>query len=127
MLSDRHTDPILVVDDDDDLREGLVDILEREGFEVAEASDGAAALALLRRGLRPKFILLDLMMPVMDGESFCKAWQADASISSIPVIILSAEPAIATKAEDCRATAFIPKPFEREKLFQTIEQVVPRR
>jgi CheY-like chemotaxis protein len=125
MLLEGHLDPILVVDDDDDLRQGVVGLLEGRGYAVAEAGDGAAALALLRRGLRPALVLLDLVMPIMDGESFCRIWQADASLSSIPVVIVSAEPTIALKAAACRANGFIAKPLEPHTLFEAIAQFAP--
>jgi CheY-like chemotaxis protein len=127
MLSDDRAGSILVVDDDEDLRETLVDLLEAEGYAVAQASDGAAALDLLRHGLRPQVILLDLMMPRMDGETFCKVWHEDDALSPIPVILLSAEPSIAAKAASCGASGFVQKPLEPERLFRAIEPFAAHR
>jgi CheY-like chemotaxis protein len=62
--------PGLVVDDESHIREAVADLLREEGFPVVEADDGAAALDLLRSGLRPSLILLDLTMPGMDGRAF---------------------------------------------------------
>jgi CheY-like chemotaxis protein len=81
---------ILVVDDDGAIRTSLGAMLEDEGYETALASDGRAALGLLRGGLRPTAILLDLMMPVMDGWDFRADQLRDPTLSDIPVIVLSA-------------------------------------
>jgi CheY-like chemotaxis protein len=83
---------ILVVDDDREIRETLKDVLEEEGYDVHAAANGVEALAILRRdGARPpSLIVLDLMMPQMNGWQFCEAQRADPALSPIPVLIISA-------------------------------------
>lgn len=83
--------PVLLVDDDVDIREALVDSLEDSGFEVLTAVNGLDALRLLRtmEG-RPSVILLDLMMPVMDGYRFLEEQRADPALAAIPVAIITA-------------------------------------
>jgi CheY-like chemotaxis protein len=82
---------ILIVDDDEEVRETLHDALAFEGFTVTVAHNGQEALEALRADERaPWLVLLDLMMPVMDGRTFLKVRGADADLARIPVIVLSA-------------------------------------
>ena len=82
MASDRAAEsgPILVIDDDEELRRSLVDVLRDVGYDAVGAADGREAVRLLRDGLRPPVIFLDLMMPVMDGEEFLRLRQQDAEV-----------------------------------------------
>jgi CheY-like chemotaxis protein len=80
----------MVVDDDDDIRETLAGLLEDEGYEVAAFPTGQDALEALRGGLGPRVILLDLMMPVMDGAEFRREQLADPRLAAIPVILITA-------------------------------------
>ena len=82
---------VLVVEDDADIRQALVEILEDQGFRPVGIGDGAAALEYLSGASElPCLILLDLMMPVMDGAAFREAQRKDPRIASIPVVVLSA-------------------------------------
>jgi CheY-like chemotaxis protein len=81
---------VMVVDDDDDIRETLSGLLEDEGYAVASFPTGLAAMDALKAGLLPRVILLDLMMPVMDGAEFRRAQLADGALASIPVILVTA-------------------------------------
>jgi CheY-like chemotaxis protein len=81
---------ILVVDDDQDLRELMSDVLVTEGYKVASAKDGAEALALLREQPDVSLIFLDLMMPVVSGYEFLQTREADPRLSKIPVVVMSA-------------------------------------
>src|SRR5262245_15369306 len=81
---------VLVIEDDADTREAVSDFLEREGFEVEAVENGHLALESLRSRDAPRFILLDMMMPVMDGWSFRRQQRADPQLSSIPVIVVTA-------------------------------------
>lgn len=80
---------VLVVDDDEDFRETVGFILSEHGWVVRSACDGLEALALLRGGLRPELILLDLSMPVMGGMEVCDELLHDPELCHIPVAILS--------------------------------------
>lgn len=81
---------VMVIDDDDDIRETLAGLLEDEGYEVAAFPSGVDGLQALKGGLAPRVILLDLMMPVMDGAEFRRAQLADPALASIPVILITA-------------------------------------
>jgi CheY-like chemotaxis protein len=81
---------VMVVDDDDDIRETLTGLLEDEGYTVCACSTGQEALDALRAGALPRVILLDLMMPVMDGVEFRRAQLADPRFADIPVILITA-------------------------------------
>jgi CheY-like chemotaxis protein len=88
MGQDRAT--ILVVDDDDEIRRTIADVLEDEGYRVDLAENGQEALALIDPSRPPLVILLDLMMPVMDGWGVLAALRADPALAGIPVVIISA-------------------------------------
>src|SRR5690242_6605113 len=81
---------VMVVDDDDDIRETLVGLLEDEGYEVVAHPTGRDALDALQAGILPRVILLDLMMPVMGGGEFRPAQLGDPALASIPVILITA-------------------------------------
>jgi CheY-like chemotaxis protein len=81
---------ILVVDDEPDIRESLKEVLELEGYRVVAASNGREALDRLPDMSKPCVILLDLMMPVMNGWEFAEAVQADAVLADIPIVVVTA-------------------------------------
>ena len=84
--------PVLVVDDDRDIREGLQALLESEGHTVFTASDGQDALDLLATIPRPGLVLLDLMMPGMNGHRFIQAARADPALEDLSIVVLTAAP-----------------------------------
>ena len=110
---------VLIVDDDRDIRENLGDLLRDEGFAVEAAWNGAEAMKRLTSGFRPDLIILDLMMPVMDGVTFRQRLQEDTGLSSIPVIGLTAFPNIPVDFK------ILPKPLRFERLLQHIRAVLP--
>jgi CheY-like chemotaxis protein len=114
---------ILVVEDDADIRSALCTILEDEGYRVARASDGREALDALRAGLRPAVILLDLMMPVMDGAEFRTAQLRDPRLAAIPIVILTADGRFQETARALGASAAFAKPFELKVLLRTLERL----
>jgi CheY-like chemotaxis protein len=87
---DKHTADVLIIDNDEDVRLSLTDMLEDHGYSVQVAADGAAGLALLRSGYRPCVILLDLAMPGMDGWDFRAAQLREPALADIPVVVMSA-------------------------------------
>src|SRR5678815_5518609 len=104
-----HT--VLVVEDDVDIRQALVEILEDQGFETLGARDGADALDILSRATDlPCVILLDLMMPVMDGAAFREAQRNDPRLASIPVVVLSAYWDVDRHADGLDAVSVLRKP-----------------
>lgn len=114
---------VLVVEDDRDIRESLKLVLEMEGFHVAAATNGREALEMLERLDRPCVILLDLMMPVMNGWEFLHQMQTDTVIATIPVVVVSA---IAEKAQAKPIAAYVKKPVDLNVLIQLVERYCPR-
>jgi CheY-like chemotaxis protein len=111
--------PVMVVEDDAGLRACVVDFLTDEGYSPVGARNGSEALHLLRNEhVTPVVILLDLMMPVMSGWEFRKEQLADASISSIPVIVMTA-----IEPQGIHADALVRKPFNVDELLHTISRV----
>ena len=106
---------ILVIDDDADIRESLQAILESYGFDVITADGGAPALAMLRAGERPDVILLDLMMPEMDGAETRRRQVADPAIADIPVIVISAGGDAVRKAR-AMGLSGLTKPLDVDRL-----------
>jgi CheY-like chemotaxis protein len=114
---------ILVIDDDSDIREILSVVLASEGYEVASAVDGVAALAELQRNGRPSLILLDMMMPrLLDGEGFMKALRSEPGMADIPVVVLTAHPGARTKADELGAAGCLLKPVELAELLATVDR-----
>jgi CheY-like chemotaxis protein len=114
----------MVVDDDPAVRVGISALLQSSGYQVMTASNGAEALELLRRGPPPSLVLVDLSMPVMDGETFCNACRDDPALISIPRFIISAEPATAVKLTRHGAAGFLGKPLQADALLDAIEQLL---
>jgi CheY-like chemotaxis protein len=118
---------ILVVDDDPDLASTVGDVLQMAGYAVAIAGNGLEAIELLRGGARPELILLDMMMPVMDGWGF-RAEQAKVpGAADIPVIALTADGDAKRKAESIRADGALGKPVAIRPLLAEIERVCENR
>jgi CheY-like chemotaxis protein len=115
---------VLVVEDDEDLREIYAYVLAAAGYAPALAGDGVQALAWLRRAARPPVaILLDLMMPVMDGWQFRAHQRRDPALAGIPVIVVSAasDPA---RLHELAPAAVVPKPFAMDDLLDVLRRVV---
>ncbi|HEY6099714.1 MAG TPA: response regulator [Anaeromyxobacter sp.] len=106
---------VLVVDDEPDIREAVSELLSEEGYDVVGASDGAEALTKLHT-CHPTVVLLDLMMPGMDGWQFRAAQREDPEVSGIPVIVLSA----LDRVSDLDAADFIQKPFDLDRLLSAV-------
>ena len=113
---------LLVVEDDADIREALDGLLSMEGFRVAGCSNGREALDWLRASPKPDIILLDLMMPVMDGWQFRVAQKDDPEIATIPVLALSADSTAKAAAID--AEAYLKKPVDYDTLIATIDRLL---
>ncbi len=116
---------ILVVEDDREIRETLLDILDEHGFEPVGAANGKAALEVLGRDApRPVLILLDLMMPVMDGKAFRDAQIASPELAAIPVVVLSAYRDAGAQGERIGAAATLAKPIRLDELLRLIRALV---
>jgi two-component system, chemotaxis family, chemotaxis protein CheY len=114
--------PVLLVEDDLDIAEAILDVLMDEGYEVAHATNGREALDLLQSQPEPSVILLDLMMPEMDGPQFRAVQMSDPRLSKIPVVVLSADRMIAEKAHALGVWGFVVKPLKPEQLVSIIER-----
>ena len=111
---------ILVIDDDMDIRDSLAETLRVEGYEVLTAVDGSQALELLQKGLRPKLILLDLMMPVMNGWKFLETVHERPEYAAIPVVVSTA---MTSKEDSVQfAAAFIKKPMDLASLLDFVRK-----
>ena len=112
---------VLVVDDDRDIRDVLTDALEAEGYRVVTAADGEEALTWLRSGVeRPCIILLDLMMPRMDGIQFRTELLNDAVLTLVPVVVLSADPSAIVAARSLNFAGSLRKPVPLEALLAAV-------
>ena len=114
----------LIVEDDRDMREGLAMILDAEGIEARTAAHGAGGLALLAEGWRPDVILLDLMMPVMNGTQFRQAQLADPALADIPVVVVTGRHDMVDAARPLRPAAVLQKPFSMRDLLAAILPLV---
>lgn len=119
---------ILVVEDDKDTRDLIKTILSRDGYEVETARDGKEGLEKALRIL-PDLILLDIMLPEMDGLAVCKNLMEDGAAKSIPVIILTAKQELSTKLSSFVAGAkrFISKPFEASEITDEVRRTLRQR
>lgn len=116
---------ILVVDDEVELVKGIRIMLEKDGYEVIVAYDGQEALKKARRE-KPDLIILDVMLPKMDGYKVCALLKHDTKSSSIPIILFTArahEEDIKA-GEEVHADAYITKPFKPEVLIGKIEELL---
>jgi CheY-like chemotaxis protein len=122
--SDKRRRRVLVVDDDRDLRDLLAAVLSSAGYEVLTAENGAAALSVLRTVL-PDLIILDLMMPVMNGWQFREAQSALPDYARIPVVCLSGHHAARHQATALGISGCVLKPFEVDDLIATVNRFFP--
>lgn len=120
-MSGQNVKCVLIVDDDPDIRDVLDNLLSIYGYRVATAENGADALDKLRRGEDPCLILLDLMMPVMDGIQFREAQLSDPALAAIPVVLVSAGGDLAAKAAAVGAEG-LTKPVDMDVLLKTVNR-----
>lgn len=117
---------VLLVEDDPDIRDIVQDVLEAEGYDVVPASHGKQALEFLRdvRNTEPPaLVILDMMMPLVDGRHVLEAIRSDATLSSVPVVVMSA----VAHEKPVGAAAFLRKPFSLDTLFDAVHTLVNAR
>ncbi|MEU7141794.1 response regulator transcription factor [Nocardia sp. NPDC046473] len=116
---------VLVVDDEDAVREALVRAMDSEGYETRAAGDGAAALAEIERW-RPEVVLLDVLMPFMDGLTACRRLRARGDRT--PILMLTARDAVADRVDglDAGADDYLVKPFDLDELLARVRALVRR-
>lgn len=111
---------VLVIEDDADIRSALVECLEDVGYDVAAAANGADGLARLADGPLPGAVLLDSMMPVLDGAATLARMRANPEWASIPVIVSSAD----ARAPQLSADRLLTKPFSVDDLVATLKELL---
>jgi PAS domain S-box-containing protein len=117
---------VLLVDDDPEILEATGQILREWGYTVDEARDGATALSLAR-GTRPDLMLVDLMMPVMDGWTLIKRMREEKVAGGVPLVIFSADRDAREKAKKLDAAAALRKPFHLQELQDVVERLLPQK
>jgi CheY-like chemotaxis protein len=112
---------ILVIEDHELARRALATLLSTMGYEVVEAGNGREALATLATEARPDVILLDLVMPIMDGWEFMKRQRRDWRLCTIPTIVISGVPSHDPRCLEMPIVRLLPKPYSVEQLMAAIE------
>lgn len=115
---------VLILEDDQGIREMLRLTLELEGFKAHLAADGRQGLQLLSEIPRPDVILLDLMMPVMNGWEFVEELDKDKNFATVPIVVVSANE---TKAQAVRQDRFLAKPIDIDALIEIVKHFCDRR
>jgi CheY-like chemotaxis protein len=118
---------VLVVDDDPDVREGMLAILEACGYPAVGAANGYDGLQILKAGERPGLIVLDLMMPVMDGWQFRTAQVQQEDLAAIPTLVCSARSDAEPRARSMGVIAYLRKPIDFDRLLDIVEAHCTRR
>lgn len=117
---------VLIVDDDVDIREVLAETLKEFGFEVMTAANGREALEAVREmAVRPSVIVLDLMMPIMDGYGFLEERSLDPTLAGIPVAIITAGRGV-DRARIADGIPIVAKPFEAPRLIGVLQALTAR-
>jgi CheY-like chemotaxis protein len=120
--SSTHRHEVMLVEDDPDANAALECLLRAHHFEVVVAFDGQQALERLRAGPRPSVILLDVMMPRMDGHAFRAAQRADPAFAAIPVIVFSGGYDVRSIAEQLGARTYLTKPVDAQRLLDAVRR-----
>jgi CheY-like chemotaxis protein len=116
---------ILLVEDDEDIRTDVQEMLEISGYPTVTATDGADALRKLEGSPQPALIVLDLMMPVMDGWQLRQALREQPALAEIPIVVLSGAAGVHHEARELGAVGYFTKPFSMRSLLETIERHWP--
>jgi CheY-like chemotaxis protein len=117
---------ILVVEDDEDIREVMQEALGSEGFRVDVAKDGLDGLDVLDKldaGSEPPLILLDMMMPRMDGEAFLEVLRSKPALAQAPIVVMSGSAGARETARRLNATACLMKPLELDELLDVVRRL----
>jgi CheY-like chemotaxis protein len=114
--------PVLIVEDDADLREMMAQLLTLEGYQIEAVANGREALEYLNEAPRPDVILLDLMMPIMDGWEFRRRQQNDPALADVPVIVLTALDQAQARANDLNGVDFLKKPLDFDRLLELVRR-----
>ena len=117
---------ILVVDDEETIREVVCRYLEREGFNVREAADGYEALTIVQHEDRIDLIILDVMMPLKDGFTTCRELKADPKTKDVPVIMCTAKASSedVIRSKEVGASDYIVKPCRKDTVIQKVKKIL---
>lgn len=113
---------IVVIEDDDELRQSITELLHDEGFPVASFSSGAAGLEYLRTSQPPSMILLDLGLPELDGWEIRRWLLANRRLADVPVVVCSGQEADADDWQDLAAADYVAKPLDADRLLRLARQ-----
>ena len=113
---------ILVAEDDSEIRQALADMLEFSGYDVRTVANGAEALAVLDTW-RPDAVVLDMLMPEMDGPTFLHNLHANAELAAIPIVLLSALRDLETRSANLHVTSVVAKPFDVDDLLSALDHL----
>jgi CheY-like chemotaxis protein len=125
--TERHEHLVLLVDDQEEARDALAMLLRNEGFAVREANDGQEALDALYDGPRPCLVVLDLMMPGMDGWEFRQRQLRSPLFARIPTVVLSGHANLSAAATGLSAHEVMAKPVQLGRLLELVRDYCPRR
>jgi CheY-like chemotaxis protein len=117
---------VLIVEDDDDIRDLLAEMFGDHGFRVSTARNGKEGLELLRGSDHPNIVLLDLMMPVMDGWQMRAEMLADPALARIPVVVVSGAADVLDGIEGLKAARLLTKPVKWPVLLESVNQYSSR-
>jgi len=117
---------VLIVDDDDDLRETLVQAMRDEGYQTVGAANGLEALDYLRQHPAPEVIFLDMMMPLMNGQEFREVQLQDGRLSSVPVVVMTASTRLQELVMKMHPSDTLPKPISLDDVLATVARYVRR-
>ncbi|HEX9103777.1 MAG TPA: response regulator [Polyangia bacterium] len=120
----HHLRPVLVVEDDIDILSSLAELLRDDGYDVVTAANGYQALGQVKAH-DPELIVLDLMMPQMDGWRFVRELRQRIPSSRAPVVLMSAAPDLAGEAERLGVAAWVQKPFRLDELLRLAHRWCP--
>jgi CheY-like chemotaxis protein len=119
-MSEQHCKSILIVEDDQSIRETMIEMLQSEGYNTYSAINGKDALNLLRDEIpKPCLVLLDMMMPIMNGREFLDEMMKDSVLAPIPVLIVSA---IADPSNTKGSVGFLKKPVDIDAVLSTVSK-----
>jgi CheY-like chemotaxis protein len=120
------TTPILVIEDNAFTRNIMTTVLECEGYPVVAAADGREALEQMRDGQPPALILLDLMMPTMNGWEFRQLQRQEPRLEAVPVVVVSAVADLEHNAASVEAAAYLQKPYEIDTLLDLVRRLLEK-
>jgi CheY-like chemotaxis protein len=114
---------VLVVEDDESIRRVISDVLEEHGFQVIGAANGSEAMRRLTR-TRPDVVVLDLLMPVMHGWDFMESYSAQTGGESIPIVVVSVNPALPRSFNRLGVRSIVAKPFDVDELVESVDRAL---